>query len=366
MGYKGGNAGIVHIKIKRQSDANFAYATADDGTSGQNLDLYDSTEQYSIPVFTQTGLDWDTWVVRVEMTGTKNASANAYEFWLDFALVKTRIYAQAWNVVIYGATGSIYADTIIKDALTSACPDIDSDQDGVGSPAVALDSAVFEQNYRPSEIVERLAPIGDALNQMWDFAIWEDWKPHFSARPSSYTHQVQLDDIEFEQANDLQGLYNKVAAEYQDDRGNTVRTAWAEDTDSQSDYGLTREFIIPTGRTGDTQAQQIRDAQLELWKTLPSTSRIVIRGNLYDEDGKPVPIEEFRAGSVLRVNGLKPWKGMAGTVDNETVFYCKQVEFDADSWTLTVTPGDPVESVETLITTPGKAGGYVSIAPVTL
>lgn len=340
-------AGLADVIITRVAGGATVYTAQINGNSGDNLGT-PPVEFNEVSGANAIHLDWDTYDLKITVGA---ASGGAIGFYLDHIIVDTSVFAEAYNVVLYGATGAIYADTILKDALTTVCPDISSDQSHITSPGVLITDAVYQSELRPTQIAEKLALLGDGSYNIWDVAVWEDSICYFAVRPTAYTHRVQLEHCSgLRIGGSMKGVWNKVGTTFQDAHGTIARTAAAggvdpsQDLPSQALYGI-REFNIPAGNSVPPVGQQA--TSLAAWKAPTGASRIVIDGGLQDANGVDTPLEEFRAGNIILVSGLIPHQGVVGVVDNRTVFFAKIAEYDADRDRLTISPGDPADSVET-------------------
>ncbi len=253
------------------------------------------------------------------------AGATAYGYYANLTDVP---YRTAYNA---------FASVVIKAALTAACVQISADQSKIDATDIAITS-VADASYLdiyPLQLFEKLLDFSDSTAGKWDFAIWEDRVPYLTKRSvSSVDWLVNLGDLaQFKLKHRGGDLWNSAYAVY--DAAGLVRTADADDADSQAKYELTRQYVVPDlGTVAAAAAQGSRDGWLEDHKQIwPKLETIVLGGTVYDSNGVPFPSSWVRAGEVIRIRDLVPASGDldAVTRDSLRTFFITETNYNVDT-----------------------------------
>jgi len=277
---------------------------------------------------------WEGRLEDITLTSA-GVEVTAYGYWASMTDVP---YTTAYNA---------NADVVIKAVLTAVCPQIDSDQtniDATGGPAIDSGAADGYLDITAQEIVRKLLKFSDDTNNAkWYFAIWEDRIPYMSARSvSTVNWNARLQDFaEFKLGYRGGDLWNSAYAVYEVG-GAVARTADANDTDSQTKYGLTRKYAISNlGGVAAGAAQSARDGWLANHKDAwPRLTNMVLGQYIADTNGRIHPSSWVRAGEVLRVMDLVPASIDAGTVSRDALrtYYIVETEYDVERGRLKIVP----------------------------
>lgn len=241
----------------------------------------------------------------------------------------------------YRTAYNAFASIVIKAMLTAVCAQINADQSNIDATDVAITSgagAEYLDKY-PQELVEMLLGFSDTVSSKWYFAIWENRIPWLKARDvTTLDWRVNLHDFtSFKLKYRPSDLWNSCYALY-----GGLRTADADNVNSQSKYGLKRQYVIPDlGTVAAGAAQAARDGWLADHKDLwPKLTNMVLGGFTYDANGTRFNSSQIRAGDVLRVDDLVPASVDASTVTRDALrtYFIVETEYDADSNTMLIVP----------------------------
>ena len=144
-------------------------------------------------------------------------------------------------------------------------------------------------------------------------------------------------------------LRNSVYAVYRDANGRNLRTAVADDENSQEQQGLIRRASLTVNTTDATQAESHRDA------FLADSSHYALRATvgfeaLYDLSGGRYPLSVLRAHDTLVIRN---WPQGSADFDDVGRFMCAYVEYTAAPEMVRVEPDTPVPTLVTLIARQG-------------
>jgi hypothetical protein len=244
----------------------------------------------------------------------------------------------------------IYADEIIKDLINHVTA-VNSDQlnsstDLIESPEVDLLDEVYEDTF-PADIAIKLATLGDNQSppQIWEVGVWERQKLHF--RPQSSVAQewfIDADTIEVDST--METLINSAYGIYKDANGRILRTAVADDGDSQAKYGIVRRAAVNVNTTGASQAEVYRDTVIADGATIKPRS-IVLPDYVMDAAGAVYPKWIIRAGDTLTMRNLPPV--LSEEVDRIRSFRIAERKYDWIAGTIEVVPEEPPASLDFLI-----------------
>ncbi len=244
----------------------------------------------------------------------------------------------------------VYADEIIKDLVAhvvAANPDqLSPDTSLIQSPALDLLDEVYE-DMRPGDIATKLAALGDNETppRRWEVGVWEDQRLHFRPKGSDgRTWFVEVDEPQIEST--LETLYNSAYGQYQDANGRTLRTAVADDADSQARYGIVRRQMVSAQTTSATQAGVHRDTALEDGRVIRPRSAVRFE-YLTDRAGAIYPKWLLRAGDTLVMANLPPVANEE--IDRARTFVVAERSYDAVTDEVQPAPEKPLNSLEFLI-----------------
>lgn len=272
------------------------------------------------------------------------------------------------------ATGD--AKTIIEDMITNKCLNISTDYEYIEDTNFDVYPIIFKNYERPRQIVAHLASLGDDQTppREWYFAVWPapmngpiPNRPiaHFFPKPTTTVDwYITLADLTTgQQALSLtrssKQLYNKVASIYSDSVGSRAVTSWAEDTDSQSDWGGIREGLLSIGGATATTAAGARDQFLQESHDPQQSSTILLDGVVYDSAYRPHNLWEVRAGDVIRITDLVPTdvSFASDKLDALRTFFIKETRYTADNNRLAISPDYNAPGLDILLARAGLSGG---------
>ncbi len=252
-------------------------------------------------------------------------------------------YLKITNVRVK-TTGSTYVlSSEIAAALAAYVNGVNSDQISTDTAMISTTTTdLFDELYEdlyPNEILESLA-----LRETYRAAVWEDRELYFGARGVGRSWYVDATKFEIERS--LENVRNSAYAKYRDANNRTVRTATADDADSQTRYGVVRRGFINVATSDGTEAIAHRDA----WLT--DNSDYVIRARvefdrLLDVNGAEYPLYELRADDLVFIRNLPPT--LSADIDNVRSFRVGATEYDADNDEIHVEPDIPTPTLVTLI-----------------
>jgi len=260
-------------------------------------------------------------------------------------------YSSLRDQVYADATPAASSDAIVKDMLTTVCPDIDSDQSNIAAITHTASLATIDldaRRYPQDVIVDILSKISSSTNQVWYFAIWDDRIPYLTVRSvSSVDWYVWLDSMSrmHLQQSGIQ-LRNRVYPVV----GTTEGTA-VNDTDSQALYPQ-RDLMwqLQTGLSASNEAEAATMALNE--RAYPRQSETFkITGPIYSTANGLVdaPKHRVRAGDVIRIQDLVPSSASTPALDDLRTFYILDAMYDVDTDTLTIQPDRPPRSLSAIL-----------------
>jgi len=249
------------------------------------------------------------------------------------------------NIRVKTTTSSaVYADEI-AGALAAYVNNINSSmiEDEtvlLDSPAVDLDDELYLDAW-PADILDALVLIGDNQSppKRWEVGVWEKRWLHLREKGSeARTWYIDLADLNLERS--LDRLINSAYATYD---GGQLRTAVADNDESQETYGIVRRDFVSAETSSSTLAGTYRDALLE-------DSDDIARANItadiiYDAQGARHPNWMVRAGDKVVVRNLPP---DLGELDGVRRFTIARTRYDVDNDILTLTPAE-LPSLELLV-----------------
>jgi len=244
----------------------------------------------------------------------------------------------------------VYADEIVKDLVshvTAVNPgQLSADTSLIQSPGVDLLDESYE-DMLPADIATKLAALGDNQTppRRWEVGVWEDRRLHFRPKGSDgRTWFVEVDEAEIEST--LETLYNSAYGQYQDANNRTLRTAVADDDDSQARYGIVRRQVVPVSTTSATQAGIQRDAALEDGRVIKPRSAVAFE-YLTDRAGAIYPKWLLRAGDTLVLANLPA--AASEEIDRARTFLVAERSFDAITGEVQPVPEEPLASLDFLV-----------------
>lgn len=245
-----------------------------------------------------------------------------------------------------------YADEIIKDMLTTSCPQISSNQQFIQTPDTNLEPVEFGDHEYPGGLIEKLASYSDSQYRQWFFAIWEDRIPHFFPQPAAsagITWHVRLADlVPGSQGWKFNRSYREVVKNVyvtysQDDWKETSTVA----TDSTYPYSVVRTKYISAGESTLAKANTMAQQEMETYKRARQNTSLVLH-TVRTKDGGTMPPYMVRAGHSIRIDDLFPDED-PDTFDGFKTFYIRETSYDAESGQLTINPDTPGSKLERML-----------------
>jgi len=244
----------------------------------------------------------------------------------------------------------VYADEIIKDLVahvTAVNPaQLSADTSLIESPGLDLLDESYEDEY-PADIATKLAGLGDNQTppRRWEVGVWEDRRLHFRPKGSGgRTWFVDADEIEL--ASTLETLQNSAYGVYQDANNRTLRTAVADDANSQARYGIARRRAVAASTTSATQAGVVRSLSVEDGRVIKPRAAVKFE-YLTDRSGAIYPKWLLRAGDTLALVNLPA--AANEEIDRVRTFVVAERTYDAIVDDVTAVPEEPLTSLEFLV-----------------
>ena len=296
------------------------------------------------------GLEW-RWEGRVVDIGLGGSGSNvqmtltAMGYWSSCRDVEIRA-----NLTYSSKT----VDFILKDLLTTYCPDINSDQAGIEAVAGSISPTLKGQQYTQDMIVKDLAPLGDSDNNVYRFSVGEDRLPSYKKRDVSTVHwEAYLADMSSWQIS--QGVQHARKTIRADD-GTTIHSA--QDAVNWPSAWPARDLTItvPAG-IGSTAADDAAGrSAAEKGRVQNTGTRFVIGARPERLATIHPPLgsrSAIQAGDVLRVVDLFPSTPAAASLDQLRTFVVGKVAYSLVADTVTVQPDDPPSGLDVLLARTG-------------
>lgn len=241
----------------------------------------------------------------------------------------------------------MYADDIVKDARD----EVNAVNAGVLSTSNALIQSpgldVVEAVYSDAdagEVLTNLAALGDTAGSRYEVGV--DGSTVYFRPVGTVAQAWYVDASELEVQQTLDQLYNSVYARYDRPDGYVLRTAPQADSASITRYGITRRRAVDADTTNATVAARV--AQTARDDTKNPVPRASIRfPRIYTATGAQAPLWLVRNGDTITIRNLPPVAG--GAVDLIRTFRVFDVDYDAASDALSVTPETPLPLLEYLL-----------------
>jgi hypothetical protein len=254
-------------------------------------------------------------------------------------------YARLTNIRIKSTTDATVLASTIANRMIATINSVNpsqlaSDAALIEATSVDLKDEIYEDTY-PAAILDRLA-----LLHTYEWGVWEGHRLHFRPKGSAGQHWF-VDVVQIlELQRSLENIRNSAYGVYRSADGKTLRTAAANDSNSQGRYGVVRRGFVNVQTTSATEAQTHRDAWLADRATLAMRARILF-DRLYDAAGSEMPLYAVRAGDKVTMRNLPPTLSTA--VDRIRTFVVGETSYDAAADRIDIAPSDPVPTLVTLV-----------------
>lgn len=214
----------------------------------------------------------------------------------------------------------------------------------INAPGIDLRNEIYE-DQTPASILQRLALLGDNVGNVYEVGVKRDRQLYFRARGSAARRwHVDATGLDIQQSREL--LANRVYARYQDAAGRTLRTANANNTVSQSRYGLIRANAVDADTTDLSTANQIRDTALAD-SADPRPRAGLSFDRIYTAQGQTAPPWMIESGDLVTIRNLP--SGLGADADRIRTFYVGETEYDATTRRVKIVPEEPLPSLDVLL-----------------
>jgi len=290
-----------------------------------------------ITVYDGLALIWEGRVMEIQLNiqaGQESITVKAQGYW---GACRDQLYAPTTDWT--SGSGHQIHD-IIKEMLTTECPDISSNQDNIAEGTRDLVGIDFAAKEYPQVRINQLTQLSDNDYGVWFFAIWDDRVPYlFKRSVTAIDWHIWLDavqDLRLDQS--ALALRNSIIPF----AGGTEKTA-VTDAASQVLYPVREaKFTLPTGVANDPAADAGTKEVTE--RALPRQQvGFKVSGKIYRSTSntggrlEEVPKWHVRAGEVIRIQDLVA--GKTGVVlDDVRTFYIMETQYEADTDVLTIQP----------------------------
>lgn len=255
------------------------------------------------------------------------------------------VYAKLTNIRIKTTTAASVLASDIAAALESYIDGINPLQ--VNGSAARIEATTTDlrdelyQDEYPGDILDRLALLHD-----YEWGVYSPRYLHFRPRGSAgrewYVDVTRIMNME----RSLEEVRNSAYATYRDANGDFIRTAVADDADSQEQWGVVRRGTVRASTTSATEAGIHRDTYLS-----DRAARImradISFDHLYDASGREHPLYVLRAGDIVTMRNLAPT--LSPDIDNIRSFIVGETEYDAATNRIRISPATPTPELSRLV-----------------
>jgi hypothetical protein len=261
--------------------------TTTGGTAAGTLTLssFTSKDFVTVEFFNSSGIaaapTGQTGTYYVKLTGPRVMTVNASE-----------IHADDIAGALLGYVTGINASQL--SAATALIED----------PGVDLELELYEEQ-RPADILTDLAGRGDDQTppRKWEVGVRDQRLLYFRPKGAvSRTWHVEAADLALEST--LDEVVNSVYSVYRGTDGRTMRTAAATDSNSQNDFGLTRQDVVRARTTSAAKSTTERDAALAAGANPPPRAARLTFDQVTTAAGAGVPLWMVEPGDILVVENL--------------------------------------------------------------
>jgi hypothetical protein len=258
-------------------------------------------------------------------------------------------YDACFQIYVRGKWDYTTSTATVKDIVTddwSRGSYRSSDRTQVSYAGATEGGVKFSNNERANQVIERVCKYGASSGtEPIYFAVWESAVPYlFSKSSYRYFWNVRLRDLlpdeqGYTLTRSLSQMYNKVSAIFSNETGKQDVTTWSSDSDSQSDFGMTREMRVQAGNVTETVATILRDLTLQDKKDAYQASTLTLK-NVLNENNLSDDLWKVRAGDMIRMVDVDPDSNLTDTsvFDDTRRMFIIETEYTADQHTLRVTP----------------------------
>ncbi len=243
----------------------------------------------------------------------------------------------------------VYAAEVVEALRASAVAlnpgQLSADTSQVQDTALDLTDAVYE-DARSADVIDDLARRGDGAGQQIETGVDAQLRLYFRPKGSQARRWfVRLDQLSLDRPRST--LANRVYATY-DGPGESrlLRTASADDTISQAQYGVVAVGVVEAATSNADLAAQIRDLALADRATPMPAGAYTIR-QLETEGGAIVSGDVVRPGDTVTIRNLPPAITLADA--RIRTFRVSETTYDPIAGAAQVVPETPLPLLEVLI-----------------
>jgi len=244
-------------------------------------------------------------------------------------------------------------DDIIKELLTSECPDISTDQSNIAAGSRDLAGINLSDRLYPQDYINRLTELSDDDGSIWFFAIWENRVPYlFKRTVTAVDWAIYLEnvvDLTLEQS--VVTLRNAVIPVV----GGTEGTTQTDTTGLALYPRREIKVDLQAGTNADTQADSAKMKVAEMASPRQQQGFNIV-GRIFASTAantggrlEEAPLWRVRAGEVLRIQDLVPSSAATPALDDLRTFYVMGTNYDADRNLLTVQPDRRKKKLTTIL-----------------
>lgn len=295
-------------------------------------------------------LDWVLASTGALQTGTQTVAIAPNAIHVEVRLARTGAaythtaqdgeqYARLTNVFLR-SSATYQAQDIMAALLTHVGAYITPYTPLIESTGLDLTQEIYRADL-PSDILDRLALIGDAQGRRWEWGIDRYEQPYFRPKTTPQATWYLLDAAPTITVS-LDRLRTRARAFYHYPQGGARLTQAASDPTLEANIGYERSVYVEVQTTSASQAERARDA------ALADASQALRYGEIetsvvYSAMGRPAPVYYVHAGDTIIVPG-DPKTGI-----DTSSFRVGELRYDAISGVGKLTPEDPPRTLDTLI-----------------
>lgn len=225
----------------------------------------------------------------------------------------------------------------------------------IQSPGLDLLNAVYEDRT-PASILNEITGFGGQNGDRWEVGVDEDQRLYLRPQDSNATQTWFVDVADLQVQQTIDQLVTSTYGVYQRADGFTLRTSNLTDANAVTRYGLTRRRAIQASTNNVTVATRIAQTALnDNNVTVPRATFTTTR--VYTASGANAPVWFVRAGDTVTIRNLPAVFG--ADIDRIRTFRLFDVEIDATTGTISMTPETPLPELEYLLARQATFGAQV-------
>lgn len=231
------------------------------------------------------------------------------------------------------------ADLIASDIVSAVTATNSAQLDSGTALIQALGRDLSDESYEDAsmaDLLTSLAQRGSSTGGLYEVGVDAARRLYFRPQGSfAQTWHVEADDISITRSADQ--LYNSAYGLYTDASGRKQRTAAVADANSKTRYAITRQAVVNTKTTNDTQAQAA--AQARVTDGADPTPRGTFRLTaVYAQNGARMPAYVIRPGDTVVVIGIPAG---SAAISRARQFVVAHTAYDAMDGSIDVEPKYP-------------------------